>query len=116
MGHKREREPESDAAVDAIPKLELASASTSSEPMMGAKAGEISSDLLGIKKKQEVNRCSGCRRKVGLIGFRCRCGDVFCWEHRYSDRHDCGFDYKASGRAAIARENPVVRPAKILKV
>lgn len=67
-------------------------------------------------KKREVNRCSGCKRKVGLIGFRCRCGEMFCSEHRYSDRHDCSYDYKAAGREAIARENPVVRAAKILKV
>uniref|UniRef100_A0A5B7A7Y7 Putative Zinc finger, AN1-type n=1 Tax=Davidia involucrata TaxID=16924 RepID=A0A5B7A7Y7_DAVIN len=67
-------------------------------------------------KRREVNRCTGCRRKVGLTGFRCRCGELFCSEHRYSDRHDCSFDYKAAGREAIARENPVVRAAKILKV
>ncbi|CAH1437985.1 unnamed protein product [Lactuca virosa] len=67
-------------------------------------------------KKREVNRCSGCKRKVGLMGFRCRCGEMFCSEHRYSDRHDCNYDYKAAGREAIARENPVVRAAKILKV
>ncbi|KAD5508733.1 hypothetical protein R6Q59_030647 [Mikania micrantha] len=67
-------------------------------------------------KRREVNRCSGCRRKVGLTGFRCRCGEMFCSDHRYSDRHDCCYDYKAAGREAIARENPVVRAAKILKV
>jgi len=67
-------------------------------------------------KRREVNRCSGCRRKVGLTGFRCRCGEMFCSEHRYSDRHDCSFDYKTAGREAIARENPVVRASKILKV
>ncbi|KAJ8899191.1 hypothetical protein K2173_012367 [Erythroxylum novogranatense] len=66
--------------------------------------------------KREVNRCSGCHRKVGLTGFRCRCGELFCWEHRYSDRHDCSYDYKAAGREAIARENPVVKAAKIVKV
>ncbi|KAL9997130.1 putative transcription regulator A20-like family [Helianthus debilis subsp. tardiflorus] len=67
-------------------------------------------------KRRVVNRCSGCKRKVGLIGFRCRCGEMFCSEHRYSDRHACSYDYKAAGREAIARENPVVRAAKILKV
>ncbi|KAK9061515.1 hypothetical protein SSX86_018697 [Deinandra increscens subsp. villosa] len=67
-------------------------------------------------KRREVNRCSGCKRKVGLMGFRCRCGEMFCSEHRYSDRHDCSYDYKAAGREAIARENPVVKAAKILKV
>lgn len=66
--------------------------------------------------KREVNRCSGCRRKVGLTGFRCRCGELFCGEHRYSDRHDCSYDYKTAGREAIARENPVVKAAKIIKV
>ncbi|KAK9091419.1 hypothetical protein Sjap_024596 [Stephania japonica] len=66
--------------------------------------------------RREVNRCLTCRRKVGLTGFRCRCGDLFCSDHRYSDRHDCSFDYKAAGREAIARENPVVRAAKIIRV
>lgn len=66
--------------------------------------------------KREVNRCSGCNRKVGLTGFRCRCGELFCGEHRYSDRHDCSYDYKSAGRDAIAKENPVVRAAKIFKL
>ncbi|CAK9154886.1 unnamed protein product [Ilex paraguariensis] len=66
--------------------------------------------------KREVNRCSGCRRKVGLTGFRCRCGELFCSEHRYSDRHDCSYDYKTAGRDRISRENPVVKAAKIIKV
>lgn len=66
--------------------------------------------------KREVNRCSGCRRKVGLTGFRCRCGELFCGEHRYSDRHDCSYDYKSAGREAITRENPVVKAAKLVKL
>ncbi|KAK6162942.1 hypothetical protein DH2020_002783 [Rehmannia glutinosa] len=66
--------------------------------------------------KSGVNRCSGCRRKVGLTGFRCRCGELFCADHRYSDRHECSYDYKSAGREAIARENPVVKAAKIIKI
>lgn len=62
------------------------------------------------------NRCSTCRKKVGLTGFRCRCGDLFCGRHRYSDTHDCSFDYKAAGREEIAKANPVVRAAKIIKI
>ncbi|URE30916.1 zinc ion binding [Musa troglodytarum] len=65
---------------------------------------------------RKVNRCLSCRKRVGLTGFRCRCGELFCGEHRYSDRHDCGYDYKAAARAAIARANPVVRAAKIVRV
>ncbi|KAL3645112.1 hypothetical protein CASFOL_010292 [Castilleja foliolosa] len=75
-------------------------------------------DRGNLKRAREVTRCSGsgCRKKLGLIGFRCRCGDVFCSEHRYSDRHDCSYDYKAAGREAITKENPVVRASKLLKV
>ncbi|KAF3776024.1 Zinc finger A20 and AN1 domain-containing stress-associated protein 5 [Nymphaea thermarum] len=62
------------------------------------------------------NRCFGCRKRVGLTGFRCRCGELFCGEHRYSDRHECKFDYKAAGREEIARANPVVRAAKIIRI
>ena len=68
------------------------------------------------RDQQTINRCSGCRKKVGLTGFRCRCGDLFCAEHRYSDRHECSYDYKTAGREAIARENPVVKAAKMVKV
>ncbi|XP_022756764.1 zinc finger A20 and AN1 domain-containing stress-associated protein 5-like [Durio zibethinus] len=74
------------------------------------------SDPAAAAEKKVVNRCSGCRKRVGLTGFRCRCGELFCAEHRYSDRHDCSYDYKAAGRDAIARENPVVKAAKIIRV
>jgi len=65
--------------------------------------------------RTSVNRCSSCRKRVGLTGFRCRCDQTFCGEHRYSDRHGCTYDYKAAARDAIARDNPVVRAAKIVR-
>ncbi|KAJ6804276.1 uncharacterized protein M6B38_289280 [Iris pallida] len=63
-----------------------------------------------------ANRCSGCGKRVGLTGFRCRCGELFCGTHRYSDRHVCGYDYKRAGREEIRRDNPVVRAAKIVRI
>uniref|UniRef100_A0ACD5Y872 Uncharacterized protein n=1 Tax=Avena sativa TaxID=4498 RepID=A0ACD5Y872_AVESA len=65
--------------------------------------------------RTSVNRCSSCRKRVGLTGFRCRCDQTFCGEHRYSDRHACTYDYKAAARDAIARDNPVVRAPKIVR-
>ncbi|KAJ9563288.1 hypothetical protein OSB04_008448 [Centaurea solstitialis] len=73
-------------------------------------------DAVAVVVKKEVSRCSGCRKRVGLTGFRCRCGDLFCAQHRYSDRHDCSYDYKTAGREAIARDNPVVKAAKIVRI
>uniref|UniRef100_J3LTL8 AN1-type domain-containing protein n=1 Tax=Oryza brachyantha TaxID=4533 RepID=J3LTL8_ORYBR len=60
-----------------------------------------------------ANRCVTCRRKVGLTGFKCRCGGTFCGGHRYADAHRCGFDYKTSGRKKIAKDNPVVVADKL---
>lgn len=65
--------------------------------------------------KTSMNRCSSCRKKVGLTGFRCRCGHMFCGVHRYSDRHGCTYDYKAAAREAISKANPVVKAEKVVR-
>ncbi|XP_076947824.1 zinc finger A20 and AN1 domain-containing stress-associated protein 4-like [Bidens hawaiensis] len=62
------------------------------------------------------NRCGACNRRTGLTGFACRCGVTFCGAHRYPEFHDCTFDFKAVGKEAIARENPVVKAAKLDKI
>nr|CAD1818067.1 unnamed protein product [Ananas comosus var. bracteatus] len=63
------------------------------------------------------SRCAACRKRVGLsAGFQCRCGATFCGAHRYPERHACGFDYKAAGREAIARANPLVRADKLRRI
>ena len=60
-----------------------------------------------------LNRCFICRKKVGLTGFKCRCGSTFCGEHRYPEKHECSFDFKGAGRDAIAKANPVVKADKL---
>ncbi|KAG7027205.1 Zinc finger A20 and AN1 domain-containing stress-associated protein 4, partial [Cucurbita argyrosperma subsp. argyrosperma] len=62
------------------------------------------------------NRCSSCRKKVGLTGFRCRCGITFCGAHRYPEKHGCTFDFKSIGREEIARANPVVKADKLERI
>ncbi|TMW92742.1 hypothetical protein EJD97_012622 [Solanum chilense] len=64
----------------------------------------------------QPNRCSACRKKVGLTGFKCRCGTTFCGTHRYPEIHGCSFDFKSVGREAIAKANPVVKAEKLGKI
>lgn len=64
----------------------------------------------------QPNRCSVCRKKVGLTGFRCRCGTTFCGTHRYPEIHGCSFDFKSMGREAIAKANPLVKAEKLEKI
>lgn len=51
-----------------------------------------------------------------LSGFDCRCGNLFCGIHRYSDKHNCPYDYKADAAAKIRKENPVVVADKIQRI
>ncbi|KAF8710018.1 hypothetical protein HU200_029745 [Digitaria exilis] len=68
------------------------------------------------KKPAAANRCTACRKKVGLLGFRCCCGETFCGAHRYAEKHACSFDYKTAARERIAKNNPVVVADKIAKI
>ncbi|CAH9135155.1 unnamed protein product [Cuscuta epithymum] len=58
-------------------------------------------------------RCWSCNRKVGLLGFNCRCGYTYCGSHRYPEMHDCAFDFKGQARDDLAKANPVIKPHKI---
>lgn len=61
-------------------------------------------------------RCQECRKKVGLTGFKCRCGMLFCGQHRYAEAHNCTFDYKTVERQRLAENNPLVQASKVQKL
>ncbi|XP_016893023.1 AN1-type zinc finger protein 6-like [Cynoglossus semilaevis] len=99
--------------------------STAAADMAGASASAVATSESGTtanvatatkKPKAEKARCFTCRKKVGLTGFDCRCGNVFCSLHRYSDTHNCTFDYRAEGAERLRRENPKVAGEKIQKL
>ncbi|XP_035483989.1 AN1-type zinc finger protein 6 isoform X3 [Scophthalmus maximus] len=68
------------------------------------------------KPKAKKSRCFTCRKKLGLTGFQCRCGNAFCSMHRYSDTHNCTFDYRANAAEKLREENPIVVAEKIQKI
>ncbi|KAJ8751273.1 hypothetical protein K2173_016454 [Erythroxylum novogranatense] len=76
----------------------------------------VSGESADIKPKEGPSRCSTCKKRVGLTGFKCRCGNLFCASHRYSDKHDCQFDYRTAAREAIAKANPIVKAEKLEKI
>ncbi|CAG4945821.1 unnamed protein product [Colias eurytheme] len=96
-------------------KLEEDSAAGTSGASTGASDTDAD-DKDPSKDKKKKNRCAVCRKKVGLTGFECRCGGLFCAVHRYSDKHDCSFDYRELGAQEIRRNNPVVVSQKIHKI
>jgi len=63
--------------------------------------------------KPKKKRCGVCKKKLGLTGFACHCGIMFCPIHRYADQHGCTYDYAAEGKKQLAKDNPVVQDDKI---
>ncbi|KAJ1268426.1 hypothetical protein BS78_07G134000 [Paspalum vaginatum] len=100
-----------DAAAATVGKIEII-APDHSPPQIAAATSSYSEPAV----KATPNRCLTCRKKVGLLGFGCRCGGTFCSLHRYAEKHACDFDFKKAGREKIAKNNPLVVASKINKI
>lgn len=119
---------------------ELATVNVAAEPFVGSSSSAAASQQLSVEQPasqqlsveqpapQQLNveqpapqakgptRCLSCNKKVGLTGFKCKCGSTFCGIHRYPEKHDCTFDFKVTGRDAIAKANPVVKADKLDRI
>ena len=64
-----------------------------------------------VQVKTDV--CWKCEKRVGYLGFTCRCSYTFCNAHRHFSDHNCDFDYKTLERERLRKENPLVASKKI---
>ncbi|KAF7811862.1 zinc finger A20 and AN1 domain-containing stress-associated protein 5-like [Senna tora] len=81
------------------------------------KTSEIkNSETAQQSEKKKSNRCKSCNKKVGLTGFQCRCGDLFCGKHRYPEEHSCTVNFKQIGREILIKQNPVIKADKLDKI
>lgn len=103
-------------ATDVIMAQSAAPVELNVVPADALPADSSSSQVTEAQPKVGPSRCSTCRKRVGLTGFNCKCGNLFCSAHRYSDKHECPFDYRGAGRDAIAKANPVVKAEKLDKI
>jgi len=51
-------------------------------------------------KTKKIKRCQleGCKKKLSIAAFDCRCEKRFCNLHTSAENHDCTFDYKSFHR------------------
>ncbi|NWS69096.1 ZFAN5 protein, partial [Crotophaga sulcirostris] len=98
------------------PKTETKPVVTQPSPSVSQPTTSQSEEGAPELPKPKKNRCFTCRKKLGLLAFDCRCGNLFCAFHRYSDRHNCPYDYKAEAAEKIRRENPVVVAQKVQRI
>ncbi|KAJ0020550.1 hypothetical protein Pint_31910 [Pistacia integerrima] len=116
------KEQQSSSAKQALNQTLISSSASSSVP---SPAVEVVEKVVKEEEKKPVeavavatgvNRCLTCRRRVGLTGFKCRCGSLFCGSHRYPEQHQCTFDFKEMGKEQIAKANPVIKAEKLQKI
>mmetsp|Transcript_5158 Transcript_5158/g.12511 ORF Transcript_5158/g.12511 Transcript_5158/m.12511 type:complete len:443 (-) Transcript_5158:258-1586(-) len=73
----------------------------------------------GLKSKKvqtNKNRCFFCNKKVGYLGFECRCMFTFCEKHRFPDAHKCKFDYKRQHQNKLKKDNQALTRNKMTKI
>ncbi|GBF99569.1 hypothetical protein Rsub_12194 [Raphidocelis subcapitata] len=104
--------PQKAAAAAAAPPAPIDSASSSAP----AAAASPEASPAGEAGGKASTRCQQCRKKVGLTGFKCKCGQLFCGSHRYAEAHACTFDYKTAEREKLAAANPLVQAAKVERI
>ncbi|KAJ4899508.1 Zinc finger A20 and AN1 domain-containing stress-associated protein 10 [Raphanus sativus] len=92
------------AALKLEPKPEPSTVVPTTSPIIAA-----------VEEPVRKQRCETCHRKVGVTGFSCKCGHIFCGSHRYPEEHSCSFDYKLSGRLALEKQLPLIRAEKFVR-
>lgn len=100
-----------------------ASSSSPKDIVMGEAADDLAGGLPRLDDMPAITnsppaqphptRCYKCNRRVGFTIIKCRCGFGFCGKHRYSDQHDCPYDYKASQQAILSKANQKVQADKL---
>jgi hypothetical protein len=61
----------------------------------------------------DTTRCWQCKRKVGLLGYPCKCNYTFCASHRYSDQHSCTYDYRGNQQEDLGKKLAKVVERKV---
>jgi len=68
-----------------------------------------------LPQQTDKSKCWNCSRKVGVMGYACRCGYTFCKSHRLPEDHTCAYDYSTKGKEILKEKNPLVAASKLEK-
>ena len=72
-------------------------ASASGSPILSSMPSSIISTISPMAlTTPKTNRCcnEGCKKKLSLTDFPCKCNRKFCSVHRAAETHSCSYDYK----------------------
>ncbi len=79
-------------------------------------AQPIEPDATPVVKQEDKSKCWNCAKRVGLLGYECKCGFTYCKKHRLPEEHECVFDYVEHGKKVLSQNNPLIKSDKIEKI
>ncbi|XP_029693625.1 AN1-type zinc finger protein 5-like isoform X2 [Takifugu rubripes] len=104
------------AAVSVAEEAADAAATNTVEAFATEALSGVSAAISELSLSYEDTGAVGSSKELLEPGFGCRCGNLFCGIHRYSDKHNCPYDYKTEAADKIRKENPVVVAEKIQRI
>lgn len=66
--------------------------------------------------QKDFTKCWKCSRRIGLLGFECKCKYKFCGMHRYAEQHDCNYNYKKHEIKKLRMMNEGIENQKLRKI
>ena len=57
-----------------------------------------------MDKEKSCKRCFQCKKKLGVIEYRCKCDKLFCISHLQPQEHMCTFDYKLDANHLLTKQ------------
>lgn len=64
----------------------------------------ISEDIFETKPIKPKRCCQdGCKKKLMLTDFACKCGEYHCSAHRIPEAHHCSFDFKEDHKETLLK-------------
>jgi hypothetical protein len=65
-----------------------------------------------VVEQERPKRCcfDGCKKKLTLTDFPCKCSKIHCSAHRASEAHACSYDYRSEQKDILMKtmSTPVV--------
>lgn len=108
---------ESDSSIsDSMLDDEISSDLSEYDDDYGSLLNELEQKAIKQVKPKSRTRCWFCDSKLSLINFECKCGGIYCIQHRYSFAHECKYDHSKDDRKRLRETFGECKASKIQKI
>ena len=71
---------------------------------------------MAVSDKPKQCEHIGCKKKLMLSDFACKCSKFYCLSHKHAEVHNCIFDFKASSHKLLEKQLVKTVASKVDKI